>query len=116
VDYDNNKTAADIQPIIINKLGSLKSFCQEVNLLTNLYYSANYKDKNLSVEQFKNEISSTYGIDICADPFTNERNAKTLFGAYNFAINDGNLTTLDAMRSDFIQVDTFFNDHLSTLS
>ncbi len=116
VDYDGNKTAADLQPVNTFSQNGLKSFCQEVNFLTNLYYTSAYQDANVSIDAYKNEITTNYGIDICADPTTNEKNAKTLFGAYNYVVKDGNLTKSENIQSDVTQVEDFFTLHLSSLS
>lgn len=116
VDYDGKKTAADLQPNTVYSQNGLKSFCQEVNILTDLYYSANYADANITIKQYKNEIALDYGIDICADATKNEKNAKTLFGAYNFIINDGNLTKTEDIQSEVSKIDDFFTLYMSSLS
>ncbi len=115
VDYDGKKTAADLQPNSAFKQNGLKSFCQEVSPLTDLYYSPAYEENNISSSDYRYDVAIDLDIDICTDPLENEKNAKVLFGAYNFIVNDGNLTKIEDIKSDVSKVEDFFSLNLASL-
>ncbi len=116
VDYDNTPTAADIKPLNVFSTGSLQSFCNEVNYLSDLYYSRNYQDMNVTTQTYKEDINSRFGIDICTSAATDENVAKVLFGAYNYVAADNNLSTIEEIASDVSKVEDFFTQNLSILT
>ena len=116
IDYDNNKTASDLNISTKFLTDGLKSFCNEVNYLTSLYYDQNLSDKNITTIDYTNDIKARFNIDICADVLTNMQNAKVLFGTYNYIIKDNNLSTLSDIQTDVSEVDDFFNNYLSNIT
>ena len=114
IDYDNKMTAVDIKPSVF--ADSLKSFCNEVNLLTNLYYSKNYEDANISIEQYKQDIKNRFDIDICSYTIDSEKNSKVLFGAYNYVLNGNTLSYIEDIDSDVAKINDFFSKELTTIT
>jgi len=112
VDYDNILSSNDLKP----SFETLKSFCNEVNLITSVYYSANYKDSNISVDSFKNDVNNRFNIDICKNSTINIENAKVAFGAYNYHIQDNNISLVEDISSEVAKVDDFFTQNLNTLN
>jgi hypothetical protein len=110
-DYDNKLTSADIKPLNM----TLKSFCNEVNIITTLYYSGEYQDNNVTIKSFKNDIKNRFGIDICTQSATHIQNAKVSFGAYNYVISDNNLTKVEDISSEVAKVDDFFINYLNNI-
>lgn len=114
IDFDNNSTAMDAQVLNYTKQ-TLQSFCNSVNMFTNLYYTS-YKDNNISTQSFLNSATTKFNANICADPTQDEALAKVLFAAYNHVAKDGNLSTLDDVDSELFEVENFFNTELSALN
>ena len=142
VDYDGKATATDIKP----KFETLKSFCNNVNLLTTLYYTSTYEEvieetdneatedettedtvNQISTDEYIRQISDEYNIDVC----DNEDSAKVLFSLANYifdneAYSDDDsidiinstdiLLSDDAFTDNVTAMDTFFNDTLSTIT
>jgi hypothetical protein len=116
IDYDNNLSAVDITPSNDMFQSGIKSFCKNINQLTNLYYSSSYADNNVTTQQFKQEISDAYNIDICAFSSTIQNNAKVSFATYNYITDDNNLSQISDISSELAKVNDFFNDELYRLS
>jgi hypothetical protein len=111
VDYDNTLSSADLKP----SFEKLKSFCNEINYLTNIYYTPNYEDNNISTKSFKKDINNRFNIDICKSSASNIANAKVAFGAYNYTINDNNISKVEDISGEVAKVDDFFTQNLNTL-
>ena len=110
IDYDKNKTSMDIKP----KFSILKSFNTKVNLLTNLYYSSEYNDSNVSMYQYESLIQDKFNINIENSPLADENVAKVLFATYNYTL-DNTLHALDDIDTDVDNVNNFFSYYLSLL-
>jgi hypothetical protein len=111
IDYDSNKSSIDTQP----SFETLKSFCNSVNYLTSAYYTKNYFEQNISIDQYKKEIKERFDIDICKDTLTNIQNAIIIFGTYDYMVSDANFSTLDDINEKILLVDDFFKNDLETL-
>ena len=110
IDYDKNKTATDLKPNFTN----LKSFTNQINLLTNLYYSNEYNDSNITISTYTDLIKNRFNIDILTSPTQNEEVAKVLFASYNYSL-ENNLTKLEDIDNKVDEINLFFNNYLSTL-
>ena len=115
VDYDNNKTANDlnVNNYFIQK--GLKSFCNEINYLTALYYEQNLSASGITTDQYISDIQNRYGINICSDAMKNEESAKVLFAAYDYVVSEGNLTNLSDIENKLTLVDDFFTLELTNI-
>ena len=111
VDYDGIATAADLQP----KNLPLQSFCNVVSIVSDLYYSPNYRDANVTTQEYRNDVTERFGIDPCSDPLSHPKNAKLLFGAYNYTTADNNLSLIEDIQKDLFEVEDFFHSRLESL-
>ena len=115
IDYDNNRTAADLN---ISSAFSpvLKSFCNEINILTSLYYEQNLSEQNISIVEYKNDIEQQFNIDICSNASRSVESAKIMFGAYNYVVSGKKIELLSDIDADVAVVDSFFDNYLSTIT
>ncbi len=115
VDYDNTKTATDLNTSNIFS-PTLKSFCKEINILTSMYYDQNLSDQNITTYEYSKDITQRFNIDICEDVTTNIKNAKVIFGAYNYVVENTNISMLSDIDADVSKVDEFFDNYLFGIS
>lgn len=107
VDFDGNKTANDILP----KFKELKSFNNEINLITNLYFSKEYNESNVTEEEYESMVKDKFDVDLNNSPVNDETYAKLLFAAYNYSL-ENNITSLNDIDSDADKINVFFTQYL----
>jgi len=110
IDYDKNKTASDLQP----KFSSLKSFTNQINYLTNLYYSSEYNESNITTTTFIESIKNRFNIDIQKSPTQDENVAKVIFASYNYSI-ENNLVKIEDIDTKLDEITLFYNNYLENL-
>ncbi len=116
IDYDGVLSATDLKPAAFFATDKLMSFCNEVNPLTDLYYSQNYQDANISSESFKNDIATRFGVDICSDVRSHEETAKVVFATYDHLLQEGNLTLIEDINGELAHIEALFSDSFSQIS
>jgi hypothetical protein len=107
VDFDGKQSANDIIP----KFTELKSFNNEVNLITNLYYSQEYNESNVTVSEYIQMVQDKFNVDLSSSPLNNESYAKLLYGAYNYFV-ENNITNLSDIDPSVDNVNIFFAQYL----
>lgn len=115
IDYDNNRTSADLN-VSSTFSPMLKSFCNEINILTSLYYDQNLSEQNITTIEYKNNIEQQFNIDICANASRNVESAKIIFAAYNYVVSGKKIDLLSDIDADVATVDSFFDNYLSTIT
>jgi len=108
VDYDGVKSANDLLP----KFTQLKSFNRKINLLTNIYYSGNYSDQNITEADFISMVKNKFSVDVDNYPEDDENYAKTVFGAYNYFVRNGIPVSLEDIDDSVDKVNVFFTMYL----
>jgi len=120
VDYDGKKTAVDILP----KFTTLKSFCQNINLLTTLYYNSYFQDTNTTISSFRTNMKNNYNV---ADVCNNEESARVSFALANYMFTEGvtssfdligatNISLTDSeMTKKITEIDSFYDNTLNYL-
>jgi len=117
VNYDGIKSATDLQPSLVFKEGGLKSFCQNINYLTTLYYGHNYIDNNVTVNSFKDIVKKAFNIDICLDTKNRQDNAKVLFGTYNYVVDNAKMfDSIQDVEESVNRVNNFFYTYLTPIA
>ena len=113
VDYDHTKSAADVKPLF----SMLRSYCNEVNLLTELYYAASQEEGGGygTTQEYTKALHSSYDVDPCEDPATSRQRAQVHFGAYDAFVQEGNLTSIEQFSSYVKGVQSFFKEYLYDL-
>jgi len=118
VDYDGNRTTTDLQPSSEFIKNGLKSFCKNINYLTNLYYyNPSYIDNNITVDNFKSSVKNAFNIDICIDAKKSQDNAKVLFGTYNYVVDNAKMfNSIQDIEESVSKVNSFFYTYLNLIS
>ncbi len=117
-DYDNKMSSVDVLPINYFKEKPLKSFCNNVNLLTNFYYETGGDSNITKINNFIEDIENKYDVNLCSNIFS-KNNQKLLFASYNYLINSQNensyFNNLNDLDSYVLDVDNFFVKYLNNL-
>lgn len=112
IDYDGNKSAVDLKPSSYFTNNNLKSFCSEINFITNAY-SGEYNDSS-AITEYKTDIQNRFNIDICNNSLDNEQNAKVLFAAYNYVIEGNSISSLSDIDSYLTSIENFYDFYLAS--
>jgi len=117
VDYDGIKSASDLQPSSVFMKNELKSFCQNINYLTTLYYyNPYYIDNNITANGFKDIVRKAFNIDICLDAKNNQDNATVLFGTYNYVVDNAKMfNSIQDIEESVNKVNNFFYTYLTSI-
>ena len=128
IDYDGKKSANDILPLTLKK--GLKSYSNEINLVTD--FEARIVEENLTKTKaqdpnttitintllpfYDSQLNTKFDTNISANPLTNINLAETLFGAYNYIVEDkGVFAKIDDIDKNVNDVDNFFNNYIYPL-
>jgi len=123
IDYDGKKSANDILPLTLKK--GLKSYSNEINLVTD--FEARIVEENLTKTKaqdpnttitintllpfYDSQLNTKFDTNISANPLTNINLAETLFGAYNYIVEDkGVFAKIDDIDKKLLQNAEEFKD------